>query len=104
SPGPMGVEDARFAPADVPAPGEHDDDEIDAVAVRPLRRGPPDPAGRVDPELMGLDIPARDGPDPGEQAAEADERGHPGATALDLGLDGLEPAFEAAVQRVVVDR
>src|SRR6185437_11725374 len=58
---------------------------------------------RLDAELVDLDVPALGlGREPAEQGAAVFEDGaHRGAVA-DPGLDRLEPALDAAVQRVVV--
>jgi hypothetical protein len=55
----IGREDARLATEHAHPVDQHDRDVVDAVAMRPLRRGPPDPGRRVDPELVRLDVPGR---------------------------------------------
>ena len=70
--------------------------------MRALRRGPPDARRRVDPELVRLDVPARHGAQRARTPRRsATQQTRPRRARGDLGLDGLEPAFEAAVQRVV---
>ena len=55
--GPVGGEHARLAALDPFAADEDDGDEVDAVAMRAFGRRPADAVGRVDAELVRLDVP-----------------------------------------------
>ena len=101
---PVGFEHARLAALDAHALDQQHRDEVDAVAVRAFGRRPADAVGGVDAELVRLDVPRL--PPFLSDASAANEssiRRQAGAAST-AGVDRLEPALEAAVQRVVFDR
>jgi hypothetical protein len=72
--------------------------------VRAFRRRPADAVGRVDAELVRLDEPRLLALQLRTEARERAEQARPDRLLGDARLDRLEPALEAAVQRVVFER
>jgi len=100
----VGIEDAGFAAFHAAPLHQEHDDEIDAVAVRALGRWPAHAFGGVDAELVRFDVPARHRLDLRKQPAQAGQQFAPRRRLGHGRLDRVEPAFEAAMQRVVVGR
>src|SRR5260370_2826305 len=97
--------DRRRAALDVAAAHQQHEHVVDAVAMHALGRGKARLARpRLDAELVQLDMPGADfRRETAEQrAAEAEDRRQARPVA-DLRRDRLEPALDAAVQRVVVE-
>jgi hypothetical protein len=101
--GPVGGEDARLAALDARAADAHDGDEVDAVAVRAFGSRPADAVGGVDAELMRFDEPRLRAAQRRREPRERDDDALPRRRREDLRRDRLEPALDAAVERVVFD-
>jgi hypothetical protein len=95
------LEHARLPADDVPAPDEDHRDKIDAVAMRAFRGRTPEAVRGMNAELVCLDVPARHGPQLREQRPEGTDELKPGRRLHHGAVDGLEPARESTVQRVV---
>src|SRR5262249_5890411 len=89
---------------DVAALDQDHGDIIDAIAMCPFRCGPADTFRGVDTELMRLYIPTRHGPHRRENVTERAHQPAPCWRVQHDTLDRLEPALQAAVQRVVIAR
>jgi hypothetical protein len=72
--------------------------------MRALRCRPADAVGRVDAELVRLDVPRLLAVQVRAEPGEGAEQARPDRLRLDARRDRLEPALEAAVQRVVFER
>ena len=95
--------DRGDAALDVAAADQKDQHVVDAIAMHALGRGLAAlAAAGLDAELVHLDVPGADGGQALEQhAAGVEDRCHRRAGG-DRGQHGIEPAGDAAVQRVVV--
>ena len=93
------------AASDVAAGDQQHQHVVDAVAVQALGRGLAVLAGlRFDAELMDLGVPALGiGGELAEEGAAVFEDGAQRGALADLVGDRLEPALDAAVQRVVIE-
>ena len=98
--------DRRGAAVDVAAVDQQHQHVVDAVAMHALgRRLALLAAARLDAELVDLDVPARRRRAPGGRTARGSSRGWCACVAPSpiSSVDRLEPALDAAVQRVVVE-
>src|SRR5664279_475216 len=102
--GAVGIEHAGLATLDALAPDQHHGDEVDAVAVRAFGRGPADAVGGVDAELVRFRVPELLASHRRSDRSHGAEDPRPDRVGDDGRLDRLEPALDAAMQRVVFER
>lgn len=98
------VEYARLTAFDTATVHQNDSDEIDAVPMRTFGRRAADALCRVNAKLVCFNEPLRLRRNCCADITHLRQQGLPRCAGTDLGSDRLKPAFDAAVQRVVIHR